>query len=306
MAVETNPGFLQAGSYAAELLRRSITYLLARGATVGSVTGGLVAATDCQVTAGSGMQILTAPGEVVVPQNYSATGGGVYCRVSSSNASAVAASDPSNPRIDMVAAQVKDAAYSGAENSFSIVYLTGEPKAGATLGNLTGAPALPKSAVALAYVLVPSKASSIVAEDVKNVAPLLNLGLIPGLLSVGTAQLVALAVTTAKLGEGAVTEAKIAAEAVTDAKVVKGRALVETVNAYSKASHNKAEMEAGVEMDATRMALVNVEPAAETNIYVKGVLCGLGKLASQPVLAVVSPGEKITAQAECTLYKRLV
>jgi hypothetical protein len=90
-----------------------------------------------------------------------ATQGGYYTRVASSTALSVAAANVTNPRIDLVVAQVEDSAYSGGSSLFQVAYLTGTPTSGATLSNLSGAPSITASSLALAYVLVPANASSI-------------------------------------------------------------------------------------------------------------------------------------------------
>jgi microcystin-dependent protein len=195
MAVETPPAFLQAGTYGAEQTRRSIYCLLARGASIGSVAGGLVGPTDCALSPpGSGMSVSVAPGEVIVPGSTSATQGGYYGRVSSSTSLSIAAADPTNPRIDTVIAQVQDAAYAGSTNSFQLAVVTGSPGSGATLSNLLGKGSVPASSVVLGYVLVPANATNVVSADIASVALPVTLGAVnsvqPGdlILSAGTSR----------------------------------------------------------------------------------------------------------------------
>lgn len=169
VSAESPPAFTQNSSFGAEQTRRAITSLLARGSTVGSIVGGLVAAGDMQISAGGGMSVNVAPGEAWVAGSTSSSQGGYYTRVISSMNLPVAASNPTNPRIDAVVAMVVDKAYGGsAPDSFAPAVLTGTATAGATLGNLNGAPALPTSSLLLGYVLVPASASSIVTGDVSN------------------------------------------------------------------------------------------------------------------------------------------
>lgn len=61
-----------------------------------------------------------------------------------------------NPRVDAIVIQYNDAFYTGRTpaDAFSFVQVVGTPTAGATLANLSGAPAVPASSVLLAYVLV--------------------------------------------------------------------------------------------------------------------------------------------------------
>src|SRR5215469_7388654 len=119
MGVES-PGFAnQAGSYGAEITRRAIFASHLRGGSIGTVVGGLVVAGDCAVTAGSGMHVVVATGELIIPSS-TAGASGYYARVTSNSELTIAASDPSNPRIDRVSAIIKDKAYSGAEDTFTV------------------------------------------------------------------------------------------------------------------------------------------------------------------------------------------
>jgi hypothetical protein len=175
VTVENPPGFLQAGTYSAEITRRAIMFMLQRGSTVGSVAGGIVAAGDCQVSPpGSGLSVSVSPGEVICPGSSSSSQSGYYCRVSATMSLTIATANGTNPRIDLVCATVTDAAYTGATNTFTVQVLTGTPTSGATLSNLSGAPSLPTSSLALGYVLVPTSATNIVSGDIKNVASLVQ------------------------------------------------------------------------------------------------------------------------------------
>lgn len=114
------------------------------------------------------MTVNVATGEILVPGSSSSTQGVYYGRVSSSTSLVISTSSPSNPRIDMVYAAITDAAYTGATNTFTVAVATGTPTVGATLTNLTGAPALPTSAIILAYVLVPTSATDIITADLSD------------------------------------------------------------------------------------------------------------------------------------------
>jgi hypothetical protein len=167
VTVESPPFATQGGSFGAEQTRRAIGTLLARGSSVGSVVGGLVGAADMAVTAGSGMQVLVAPGEAWIPGTSVSTQSGYYGRVTSSTALAISASNGSNPRIETIIAQVKDKAYAGTEETFTVSVIPGTAEAGATLGNKKGAGAVPASSLVLAYVLVPTSSSSISAGNIE-------------------------------------------------------------------------------------------------------------------------------------------
>jgi hypothetical protein len=168
---------MQAATYPAEQTRRTIATLLQRGASIGSIAGGLVSSTDMQVTAGSGMQVLVGTGEAWVPGTSSATQSGYYCRVTSSTALAIAASSESNPRIDTVIAKCVDASYAGSGVTFAVAVLTGTAESGSTLANQKGAAAVPASSMVPAYLLVPAKSSSVSGGTIENVAALC----VPGL-----------------------------------------------------------------------------------------------------------------------------
>ena len=174
MSNESPPAFEQGASgYGAEQTRRAIYFMLQRGSTIGSVAGGIVAATDCVTTgAGSSMAVSVAAGEVIPSGSSSATQSGYYCRVSSADSLSISASDPSNPRIDTVIAQVQDAAYTGASNAFAPAIISGTATSGATLANLDGAGAVPASSLVLAYVLVPAGSTVVTTAHVLNVASL--------------------------------------------------------------------------------------------------------------------------------------
>lgn len=75
---------------------------------------------------------------------------------------AIAAADPSNPRVDQLILEVQDNAIDGSGgNQARTRVLTGTPSPGATLTNRTGAAALPGSALLLADVLVGAGVSSV-------------------------------------------------------------------------------------------------------------------------------------------------
>jgi len=91
------------------------------------------------------------------------TQGAYYCYNDNSGGQVsltIAASNPSNPRIDVVVAQVEDAAYTGSNNDWKLAVVTGTAAASPTV------PSLPASCVVLAYVWVPAAATNIIAGDI--------------------------------------------------------------------------------------------------------------------------------------------
>jgi len=163
----------------AEIARRTIFALLQRGSTVGSVVGGLIGATDCQISAGSGMQAIVAPGEAIVSGSSSATQSGYYVRVSAAATLTISPASESLPRVDGIYLVIKDSAYTGSENEALLYVAEGTPTASATLTNLLGKAAAPTSSLLLGFVLVPAKAKNIEGADVSNRAKTVALGVGP-------------------------------------------------------------------------------------------------------------------------------
>jgi hypothetical protein len=186
MAVESPPFALQEGSYGGEITRRAIFASHLRGGSIGTVVGGLVVPGDCAVTAGTGMHVIVAPGEIIIP-NSTAGASGYYARATSNTEEVIAASDPTNPRIDRISALVKDKAYSGTENLWKVAVETGTPTAGATLANENGIAAAPSNSITLAIVLVPAGSSSVTNGNIEAKATPATPGLTGASYREGTA-----------------------------------------------------------------------------------------------------------------------
>ena len=165
MATQNPPYAIQASSHSAELFRRAV------GAHLQSQLGGVVNTGDLLVT-----QTTTASqtvnvaggfpgGEVLIPGSIGATQGLYYALNDATVNLAIAASNATNPRIDVVYAAVQDAAYSGSTNTWVLGVVTGTPAASPTV------PALPSSAVALAQILVPASSTSVVTANITDVRP---------------------------------------------------------------------------------------------------------------------------------------
>ncbi len=136
-----------ADSYGAEQTRRAVFCEVAKG--------GVRSSADLQVTAtGSGLQLAIAAGTATVSGTIGSTQGTYYALNKATSNLTLATADPSNPRIDLVCVTIQDSQYSGATDAVILQALTGTPTSGATLSNLNGAPTLPASSLALAYVIV--------------------------------------------------------------------------------------------------------------------------------------------------------
>lgn len=156
MTIQNPPIFIQAGSHPAEDVRRWI------GTSVND-TEGVVMADDLEVTEKSGtpdMSVDVAAGRAYVAGTEATYQGHYFAENRGSSNVAVAASDPTNPRIDLVVLRVRDSAYSGGTDTVTIEVVTGTP-AGSPV-----APTLPDNSLLLATVDVAALASSIVDADI--------------------------------------------------------------------------------------------------------------------------------------------
>lgn len=179
MSMES-PGFAnQASSYAAEQTRRAVFSAYARTSanSPGIVAGGLLSTSDMQLSApASGLSVNVSTGEAIVGGTEGGAQGAYYARCSSTTNLILSGADPTNPRIDTACLTIADTGYtepSGVSgDAATLQIVTGTPTAGATLSNLDGVAALPKSSLLLGYVLVPAGASNIVSGDIANKATL--------------------------------------------------------------------------------------------------------------------------------------
>lgn len=81
----------------------------------------------------------------------------------------IATADATNPRNDRIVLEIKDNEHDGSGSNLAQVRaITGTPTGGASLSNLTGAPALPSSAMHLAYVNVPASDTTIADAQILN------------------------------------------------------------------------------------------------------------------------------------------
>jgi len=275
----------QALEPSAELARRwGAGGMLQRGGTVGSVIGGLVAASDLQITAAvSGLKVEVAAGEVYVPGSSSATQSGYYVRNSATATLTFGAADGTNPRIETVIARVKDKAYTGTEDLAEIAFVAGTATAGATLSNLNGKGAVPASSYVLGYVLVPAKATSLTNTEVKNTSAVA----LPGLqrYEEGTAAARPAAGVKGRIYYATDTECHF----IDTGSAWQSLFSLGTASKWTALkSYSKAEAEAGVEPSATRAATVVFTSVA--SLTIGGVAMGGGGAAYVPY--PVPPGQK--------------
>src|ERR1700739_1574852 len=109
----------------AELFRRAI------GTLLGSA-GGIVSPGDLQVTQQStpNMSVQIGVGQIWVPGTSTSTQGPYYSRNGASVTVLISPSNPTNPRVDTIIAQVQDAAYAGSNKQLAPAVVVGTPTAG--------------------------------------------------------------------------------------------------------------------------------------------------------------------------------
>ena len=142
MTLQTPPSWLQAGSYPAQYDRLTAQALWA--------TTGIIGSSSLAVTANSpaGMSVRVASGWAAIV-GTTTTNMGVYTIFNDAQETlTITTADPTNPRIDLVCATVRDAFYSGANNDVIFQVIAGTP-AGSPV-----APSLPANSISLATIAV--------------------------------------------------------------------------------------------------------------------------------------------------------
>lgn len=148
MTAQNPPIFLQAGSHPAEDVRRWIE----AASTAGAVT------TNAMLVTANGtpnMSVDIATGGAFIAGTETSYQGLYFAENRGTQNVAIASSDSTNPRIDIVVARIKDAAYSGAANEFTLEAVTGTPAAS------PGQPATPANSMLLATISVLALSTSV-------------------------------------------------------------------------------------------------------------------------------------------------
>lgn len=157
MTARTPPAFLSAGSHIAENVRNVFSALVGAQGVVGSG--------DLAVTANGtpNMSVNVAAGAAFIKGSL-ATLQGMYHAFNDATLNVtIAASDPTNPRNDLVVAEIRDNDYGGGGfNDFRLRVVTGTP-AGSPVD-----PATPANALVLARVRVDASVASIVAGKITD------------------------------------------------------------------------------------------------------------------------------------------
>lgn len=157
MTAETTPFAIQTGGETAEHFRRLFDALVGANAVI-------FASGDLAVTAQAtpNMSVLVAGGRVAV-KGTQATYQGTYFGENRGNTTlTITASDPTNPRRDLIVASVRDAQYSGTDNNFDVRVVAGTPAASPV------DPATPANAFVLARVAVAAGATSVTNANITD------------------------------------------------------------------------------------------------------------------------------------------
>jgi hypothetical protein len=156
MTLQTPPSWLQAGSYPAQYDRLTAQALWA--------TTGIIGSSSLAVTANSpaGMSVRVALGWAAIV-GTTTTNMGVYTIFNDAQDTlTITTADPTNPRIDLVCATVRDAFYSGANNDVIFQVIAGTP-AGSPV-----APSLPANSISLATVAVGAAVTQINSGNITD------------------------------------------------------------------------------------------------------------------------------------------
>lgn len=179
MTVRSVPIFLQAGSHPAEETRlmlggmlRASTGSFAGGAASSDPAHGVVRSTDLAVSQNGtpNMSVNVATGGCFIRGTQNANQGAYHLWNDGTVNLAISAADATNPRRDLIIAQVRDAAYSGASNDARILVVTGTPAASPSDPSLASYP----NALVLARVAVAAGATSIVTANITDLRTVAN------------------------------------------------------------------------------------------------------------------------------------
>lgn len=158
MTVQATPMFLQnATGHPAEDVRR-MTHMMM------NVRPGIVQSGDLAVTQNGtpNMSVNVASGNAFVAGTEATYQGLYHCENRGVLNVVVPASDPTNPRIDLIVLKVQDAIYSGATNAASIVDVPGTP-AGTPVE-----PSPPNNCLVLAKISVAANATTVVTANITD------------------------------------------------------------------------------------------------------------------------------------------
>lgn len=154
---ELNPPFVIDGTtVAGEEIRRT---LKAQFDTAGVLTTAGLAIT---ANGTPNMSVNVAAGEGIIFGTEQAEQGAYHVYNDATVNKTIAASDPTNPRLDIVVAKVQDAEYSGATRAWSLAVVTGTPAAS------PADPSVPANSISLARVAVGAGVTTITSGNITD------------------------------------------------------------------------------------------------------------------------------------------
>jgi hypothetical protein len=156
MAEQSPPYVLQNASHQAILFRQTSSSFVDNE--------GIVNATDLVVTANAtpAMNVDIATGSCWVYGDYSTDSQFYFAHNEGSVNLTIASADATNPRIDIVIAQINDSAYSGSVDDWELKIVTG------TAAGSPAAPTLPSSAFKLASIAVAATVTTIISGNITD------------------------------------------------------------------------------------------------------------------------------------------
>jgi hypothetical protein len=156
MTLQTPPSWLQAGSYPAQYDRLTAQALWA--------TTGIIGSSSLAVSPNSpvGMSVRVASGWAAIVGTTTSNMGVYTIFNDATDTLTITTADPTNPRIDLVCATVRDAYYSGANNDVIFQVIAGTP-AGSPV-----APSLPANSISLATIAVGAAVTQINSGDITD------------------------------------------------------------------------------------------------------------------------------------------
>jgi len=156
MAIRTPPSWLQNGSHPAENDRLGTQALWA---TTGIINSASLAVTQNSPT---GLSVLVASGWAAIVGTTQSNMGTYTTYNDATTILSITTANPTNPRIDLVCATVRDAYYTGAYNDVILQVVAGTP-AGSPV-----APTLPANSISLATVAVGAGATAITNANITD------------------------------------------------------------------------------------------------------------------------------------------
>jgi hypothetical protein len=181
MAVTNPPGFQQnaGATHTAEILRNAFNAGMAGARSAASLTPrpGVHPSLGQQlvVTQQSSptMGVTVGTGQVFVPGTEGSAQGIYSCQAPTTTNLTITAANASLARRDLIMAQVRDTAYSGATNDWQLVVVTG------TAASSPVDPTWPSNAIPIARVNVAANATSIVNANITDLRTYIGQGVIP-------------------------------------------------------------------------------------------------------------------------------